>query len=135
MVIACPTSTPRPEKIMARRHSLAHTAGDSLAQPGTPAVVALPSWVRALAQADRFLLVLVPLLLIVGFWHLDRYPRTWFDEGMYLQVAKNFAGERLYAVRSADGTIDYAPVIGVGPTVLMPAALAVGLLGVDLAVA
>jgi 4-amino-4-deoxy-L-arabinose transferase-like glycosyltransferase len=94
-------------------------------------------WAGALSalRRDPVLALLVPALLALGLWHLERYPRSWFDEGMYLQVAKNFAREGLYAVRSADGTIDYAPIIGVGPTVLMPAALAVALGGASLAAA
>jgi 4-amino-4-deoxy-L-arabinose transferase-like glycosyltransferase len=93
------------------------------------------SQVAVRARLDPVLLFLLPSLLVFGLWHLDRYPRTWFDEGMYLQVAKNFASDGLYAVRSADGTVDYAPIIGVGPTVLMLAAAAFRVGGVALEVA
>lgn len=96
-----------------------------------------PALLKGAAASRRDLLpvLLIPVVALLGLWHLDRYPRTWFDEGMYLQVAKNFAQGNLYAVQSADGTIDYAPIIGVGPTVLMPAALAIRLGGASLEVA
>lgn len=105
------------------------------AQSGRIAPAARERGVLSAFWRDPLPFLLIPAILIVGLWHLDRYPQTWFDEGMYLQVAKNFAGEGLYAVRSADGTIDYAPIIGVGPTVLMPAALALRIGGNELAVA
>ncbi len=110
-------------------------AGES---PGALARMAPARALGAFAGAlrrDPFLAIALPTLLLLGLWHLDRYPRSWFDEGMYLQVGKNFAREGLYAVRSADGAIDYAPIVGVGPTVLLPVALALALGGMSLEVA
>lgn len=78
----------------------------------------------ASAVSDRVLALVVVGAAFFAGWHLDRYPGTWFDEGMYLQVAKNLVLHHLYAVRSADGTLDYAPIVGVGPTLLLPAAAA-----------
>ena len=120
---------------MADRRSFASIAAQTEHPVNAPLVSRRLRSLALALRGDWLLLMLVPLLLIVGLWHLDRYPRTWFDEGMYLQVAKNFAHDRLYAVRSADGTIDYAPIIGVGPTVLMPAALAVAVGGDELSAA
>ena len=62
------------------------------------------------------------LILAMAFLHLDSYPATWFDEGSYLEVAQNLAQDGPYAAVSGDGTRDFAPVIGVGPTVLFPVA-------------
>lgn len=114
----------------------------TLQQPGGAALGVAPRpalrWFaacRAFLLSDLVLLALIPALLIVGAWHLDRYPRTWFDEGMYLQTARNLAQHGLYAVRSADGTLDYAPAVGVGPTTILPVALAFRLGGASLALA
>ncbi|HEX5167297.1 MAG TPA: hypothetical protein VFV93_17955, partial [Thermomicrobiales bacterium] len=74
----------------------------------------------------------VLLMLLLGFIRLDRYPAPWFDEGIHLQVAKNLVADGTYAARSADGTLDYAPAIGVGPTLLLPVAAAQQLFGTSL---
>jgi 4-amino-4-deoxy-L-arabinose transferase-like glycosyltransferase len=62
------------------------------------------------------------IVAFLGIIRIDQYPATWFDEGSYLEVSRNIAESRLYAVQSADGTLDYAPVLSVGPTVLLPVA-------------
>lgn len=84
------------------------------------------------ARIDLALLSIVVIVAVAGFWHIDRYPRTWFDEGSYLEVSRNLAERGRYAAESADGTLDYAPVIGVGPTVLMPIALVFSFVGSSL---
>lgn len=81
----------------------------------------LSSLVDGLTLTHGVLLTLV-LAGLLGFWRLDHYPRTWFDEGSYLEVSRNIASEGDYFSRSPDGTRDFAPVIAVGPTVLLPAA-------------
>lgn len=80
-------------------------------------------WLKVMAL-DRMLVAVLLVTLVLGFVRLDRYPATWFDEGSYLEVSKNIAEDGLYAARSGDGTLDYAPVIGVGPTMLVPVAAA-----------
>lgn len=92
----------------------------------------LGTGIAAVLRQHVALLGLAVLVLALGVWHLDRYPRTWFDEGSYLEVSENFAERGLYASESADGSLDYAPVIGVGPSVLLPAAGVVKLAGTDL---
>jgi 4-amino-4-deoxy-L-arabinose transferase-like glycosyltransferase len=74
----------------------------------------------------------VLMMLLLGFIRLDRYPAPWFDEGIHLQVAKNLVADGTYAARSADGTLDYAPSIGVGPTLLLPVAGTLKLFGTSL---
>ncbi len=69
---------------------------------------------------------------VFGFWHLDRYPRTWFDEGSYFEVSKNIFERGQYFSQAPDGTRDFAPVIAAGPTVLLPAAAAQATLGTTL---
>lgn len=89
-------------------------------------------WLRAGAVLPLTAAVLVAAL---GFWHLDRVPETWFDEGWYLLVSQSLAGGGPYAAPGADGTLDYAPIIGVGPTLLGPVALFMALAGDELQVA
>jgi 4-amino-4-deoxy-L-arabinose transferase-like glycosyltransferase len=88
------------------------------------------------ARRGELALALVGVVvLVLGLWNLDGYPQTWFDEGSYLQVSRNFAEDGFYGSASGDGTRDYAPVVAVGPTLLMPVAGAMWLAGPDLAVA
>ena len=68
----------------------------------------------------------------LGFWHLDRYPRTWFDEGSYLEVSGNIANSGQYFSEAPDGSRDFAPVIAAGPTVLLPAAATQAVFGSSL---
>jgi 4-amino-4-deoxy-L-arabinose transferase-like glycosyltransferase len=77
-------------------------------------------------------IAVIVISAFLGFWHLDRYPRTWFDEGSYLEVARNIAERGDYVSESADGTRDFAPTIAVGPTVLLPAAASQAMFGPSL---
>ncbi len=72
------------------------------------------------------------MFAMVSLYHLGSLPRTWFDEGMYLQTAKNLALTHTYAVRSADGTLDFAPAVGVGPTLILPIAAVFRLTSISL---
>jgi 4-amino-4-deoxy-L-arabinose transferase-like glycosyltransferase len=87
---------------------------------------------RVVARIDIALVVVVAAALFLAFWRLDAFPRTWFDEGIHLQAARNLVEDGTYAARSADGTLDYAPTIGVGPTLLLPVAGALDIGGNDL---
>lgn len=71
----------------------------------------------------------VATLVGVAFLHLERYPRPFFDEGSYLQVAGNLARNALYAEYGNEAPSYYGGPIGVGPTVHLPVALAFRLLG------
>jgi 4-amino-4-deoxy-L-arabinose transferase-like glycosyltransferase len=88
--------------------------------------------IGALARRHAPLVAVVLVALALGFVHLSRYPQTWFDEGIYLNVSRNVVDQHAYFARSADGTRDYAPIVGVGPTVLLPIALALRLVGMTL---
>lgn len=91
--------------------------------------------VAALARRHAALCAVVLVALTLGAWRLDRYPQTWFDEGIYLQVSRNVVERHEYFARSADGVRDYTPVVGVGPTLLLPIALALKLGGASLGAA
>ncbi len=88
----------------------------------------------ALAAGYRRILTIaaVLFLLFLAFYRLADYPALWFDEGSYLHVPKNWVQLGVYADSSSEGFRYYGPTIGVGPTVLMPVALAFKLFGVGL---
>ena len=88
---------------------------------GTPSRwLAIPS--RRAMIAARGLLGVICVTALLGFWHLDRYPSAWFDEGNYLLVAQSLAEHGRYVPEAPDGTRDFGPVISVGPAVMLPAA-------------
>lgn len=87
---------------------------------------------RSGSRVDVAIVGVTLLMLLLGFTRLDRYPAPWFDEGIHLQVAKNVVIDGTYAARAADGTLDYAPAIGVGPTLLLPVAASLDLFGTSL---
>lgn len=74
----------------------------------------------------------VLVLLALVFFHLDRWPATWFDEGSHLHVPKTLVTEGVYADRSSEGYRYFGPTLGVGPTVMLPVALAFEVAGVGL---
>jgi 4-amino-4-deoxy-L-arabinose transferase-like glycosyltransferase len=72
------------------------------------------------------------LLVFLATYNLETYPKTWFDEGSHLHVPKALVQAGVYADRSAEGFRYYGPTTGVGPTVLLPIALAFKLAGIGL---
>lgn len=66
---------------------------------------------------------------------LDVYPLLWTDESAYLQIAKNFAFEGVYAESSSEGWRYAGGVIGSGPTLILPVALLYQWFGVSIVTA
>ncbi len=85
---------------------------------------------RLLEKSAMFLLGIIFVLLVLP--NLETYPRTWFDEGVFLQAPKNLILYGKYAVRSSEGFRMFDPILGTGPTVLVPIALVFKLLGIGL---
>jgi len=83
-------------------------------------------WERLLAFA---ILMLAAFLL---FYNLDLNPRPWQDEGAVASIAKTLVQDGVYATQSSDGYQTYGGVQSVGPTVVLPIALAYRLWGVGL---
>jgi 4-amino-4-deoxy-L-arabinose transferase-like glycosyltransferase len=83
-------------------------------------------WERLLAFA---ILMLAAFLL---FYNLDLNPRPWQDEGAVASIAKSLVQDGVYATQSSDGYQTYGGVQSVGPTVVLPIALAYRLWGVGL---
>lgn len=88
---------------------------------GAPVKALLPGIVLVIALA-------LPLLAI----NLTKWPEIWFDEGLYLQVAKNLAQSGQYGILSSEGFREFDPLAPIGPTVVMPLFLAFKTAGIGL---
>ncbi|HZR01048.1 MAG TPA: glycosyltransferase family 39 protein [Chloroflexota bacterium] len=72
------------------------------------------------------------LAVFLAAYNLERYPSVWFDEGMTLHVPKALVQLGVYADVSSEGFRYFGPSGTVGPTVLLPIALAFRLFGIGL---
>jgi 4-amino-4-deoxy-L-arabinose transferase-like glycosyltransferase len=89
-----------------------------------------------LTRNDRWEKILAVLVLafaaILMFYNLDLNPRPWQDEGSAAGIAKSLAQDGVYANKNSDGYQSFGGVQSVGPTVILPIALAYRLWGVGL---
>jgi 4-amino-4-deoxy-L-arabinose transferase-like glycosyltransferase len=84
-------------------------------------------------RAERLCaLGLLALVCLLAVYNLERYPRTWFDEGWWLQIPKNLALSGEYASRSAEGFRRSDTIISASPAFFLPVAGAFSLFGVGL---
>lgn len=87
-------------------------------------------------KPDSWELILIILLglggLILGLVRLTAYPAPWFDEGWYLQIARNLARYGRYAVLSSEGFRYDDTALAVAPTLYLPVALVFRLAGIGL---
>src|SRR6185436_7162017 len=79
-----------------------------------------------------WLAILCAAALALGLVNLPYAPQPWFDEGSILHVPKTLVEHGVYADISSEGYRYYGPTVGVGPTVILPVALAFKLFGVGL---
>jgi len=79
------------------------------------------------------LAILAAAALFLALVNLPYAPPTWFDEGSHLHVPATLARHGVYADSSSEGFRYFGPTIGVGPTVMLPVALAFKLGGIGLA--
>ncbi len=88
------------------------------------------------ASKDRKFWVALSLIAVFGFvWgrqNLLDSPRPWFDEGIYLQVAKNVAQEGLWALRVSPHQTVGLEYITVGFPVILPVAFSIRIFGASL---
>lgn len=87
-------------------------------------------WLYWLSRAGTIAALLFAAVLAV--YNLGYSPAPWFDEGEHFRVAKTLVQYGQYGVWSADGIRYFGPTIGVGPTMLLPVALAFKLWGIGL---
>lgn len=71
------------------------------------------------------------LIAVLALAKLTDYPRTWFDEGMNLELAKNLARFGRY-VQSPESTWAFDTPASTGPTVIGPIALVFRVFGAGL---
>src|SRR5512145_93133 len=79
-----------------------------------------------------WLLILSMCILLLTLTNLPYAPATWFDEGSHLHVPKTLIQHGVYADISSEGYRYYGPTVGVGPTVMLPIALAFKVFGIGL---
>ena len=84
-------------------------------------------WAALLAKVGA-----VVLIVFLSVYNLENYPTTWFDEGSHLHVPKALVQSGVYADTSSEGLRYFGPTTGVGPTVLLPVALAFRVGGIGL---
>jgi 4-amino-4-deoxy-L-arabinose transferase-like glycosyltransferase len=77
-------------------------------------------------------IVTLGVLAVLAFAHLTRYPAMWFDEGAHLHVPKALVRYGVYADYSSEGFRFYGATMSVGPTVMLPIALAFEAIGMGL---
>ena len=88
----------------------------------------------AAALAARFLPEGIVLLVValLATYNLQYYPRIWFDEGMNLVAARDFAEQGRYGIQYAEGFHLFDFTLSTGPTVIVPVAAAFKVFGVGL---
>jgi hypothetical protein len=72
-------------------------------------------------RAVLLLTTLVALGALITY-RLDRYPAPWYDEGVNLQAARNFAERGLYGLEYDGRVQPFDPQMTTGPTVIGPVA-------------
>jgi 4-amino-4-deoxy-L-arabinose transferase-like glycosyltransferase len=77
-------------------------------------------------------IISILVIVVLCLYNLTNYPLTWFDEGSHLHVPKTLVRFGVYADYSSEGFRYYGPTVGVGPTVMLPVAASLKLLGVGL---
>ncbi|HEY4507135.1 MAG TPA: glycosyltransferase family 39 protein [Candidatus Paceibacterota bacterium] len=80
---------------------------------------------------------MIPILLVVIFistYKLTESPRTWYDDGLFMQVARNFAHFGVFGVQSSPGELDesIAGYVTTGYSVTYPIGLVFKFFGVGL---
>jgi 4-amino-4-deoxy-L-arabinose transferase-like glycosyltransferase len=78
------------------------------------------------------LLLLFLLAFALSTYNLEYYPKTWFDEGWWLQIPRNLVQYGQYATLSSEGFRYYDTVVGTSPAFYLPIAVAFKIWGVGL---
>src|SRR5688572_26574291 len=74
----------------------------------------------------------ISLIVLLGYFalrELGTFPASWEDDGLFMIVARNFAEGRGYMLPMLEHQWFYPYVLGIGPIVIAPSALAIKLLG------
>ncbi|MDQ7815027.1 MAG: glycosyltransferase family 39 protein [Patescibacteria group bacterium] len=95
---------------------------------------AIKSW-HAVSKGREFWVGLIVISVVGLSWggkNLLDSPRPWFDEGIYLQVAKNVAQEGLWALRVSPQQTVGLEYVTVGFPVILPVAFSIKIFGASL---
>jgi 4-amino-4-deoxy-L-arabinose transferase-like glycosyltransferase len=91
----------------------------------------LEAWGGPTLYRRVLLVLLLGLTLFLCTHNLETYPRTWWDEGKFLQIPRNLVLYGRYATQSSEGFRMFS-VYGTGPAVLLPIAAVFRLFGIGL---
>jgi 4-amino-4-deoxy-L-arabinose transferase-like glycosyltransferase len=80
-------------------------------------------------------LLLVAAFLYFALRKLGTFPDAWADDGLFMIVARNLAEGNGYALPVFDELWNYPYILGIGPTIIWPAALFIWLFGFSVTVA
>ncbi len=83
-------------------------------------------------RLQRLKIAALGALIALATLNLSSWPATWFDEGSHLMVPKSLVLFGVYADYDSEGFRYFGPTTGVGPTVLLPIAVAFKLFGIGL---
>ena len=93
----------------------------------------LLGWFKRNDRGEKIVAVVVlALAAFCLFYNLGLNPRPWQDEGSAAGIAKSLVQNGVYAIKSSDGYQTFGGVQSVGPTVVLPLALAYRIWGVGL---
>ncbi len=81
------------------------------------------------------LIVIFSFTLLYSLYHLTDSPRTWFDEGLYLHIAKQLATVGSYNFQLSPGAVGDMSFISVGYPLLFPLAAVFKLFGATITTA
>ncbi len=91
------------------------------------------TWLKHNDRLEKILaIVVLTLATVLMFYNLELNPRPWQDEGSTAGIAKSLVQDGVYAIKSSDGYQTFGGVQSVGPTVVLPIALAYRIWGIGL---
>ncbi|NOS67619.1 MAG: phospholipid carrier-dependent glycosyltransferase [Candidatus Peribacteraceae bacterium] len=74
-------------------------------------------------------IAIAAVALYFTYRELGSFPRSWFDEGLFIMIAKNVASGQGYAIPLLDHFWYYPYFVAIGPTIILPAALSIKIFG------
>ncbi len=80
-------------------------------------------------------LAIALIALFFTFRELGTFPRSWLDEGLFIMTAKWIAAGHGYGIPLLENVWNYPYFLAVGPTIILPSALSIKLLGLSVAAA
>jgi len=79
--------------------------------------------------------ILIIFTVFFAFRELGTFPAAWLDDSLFMLVAQNLAEGRGYTLPVLTGNWHYSYLLGVGPTVIWPAAFFMKMFGFSVTIA